>query len=89
MKILLAGGGTAGHINPALAIAGYSKEMDKNTEILFVGTKKGLESTLVPQAGYEIKYVKVEGLSKKLTFENFKSLLHMLIAKSKCKKIIK
>ena len=89
LRILLAGGGTAGHINPALAIAGYAKEMDKDTEILFVGTKKGLESSLVPQAGYDIKYIKVEGLSKKLTFENFKSLIHMLSAKSKCKKIIR
>ncbi|MBO5369638.1 MAG: glycosyltransferase, partial [Clostridia bacterium] len=63
MKILLAGGGTAGHINPALAIADYAVRKDENTQILFVGTKKGLESTLVPKAGYDIKYVKVEGLS--------------------------
>ncbi len=89
MRILLAGGGTAGHINPALAIAGYAKQADKNSEILFVGTKKGMESTLVPGAGYDIEYIKVEGLSKKLTFENFKSLYHMLTAKQKCKKIIK
>lgn len=89
MRILLAGGGTAGHINPALAIAGYAKDMDEKNEILFVGTRKGLESTLVPQAGYDIRYIKVEGLSKKLTLENFKSLIHMLCAKSKCKKIIK
>ncbi|MBR3932861.1 MAG: undecaprenyldiphospho-muramoylpentapeptide beta-N-acetylglucosaminyltransferase [Clostridia bacterium] len=89
MKILLAGGGTAGHINPALAIAGYAKSKDKNTQVLFVGTKKGLESTLVPKSGYDIKYVEVEGLSKKLTLKNFKSLIHMLTAKSKCKKIIK
>lgn len=89
MKILLAGGGTAGHINPALAIAGFAKGKDKDTEILFVGTKRGLESTLVPESGYEIKYVEVEGLSKKLTFKNFKSLIHMLTAKGKCKKIIK
>ena len=89
MKILLAGGGTAGHINPALAIAGYAKNKDKETQILFVGTKRGLERTLVPKAGYDIKYVEVEGLSKKLTIKNFKSLIHMLTAKGKCKKIIK
>ena len=89
MRILLAGGGTAGHINPALAIAGYAQKIDKNSEILFVGTEKGMESTLVPNAGYDIEYVKVEGLSKKLTFENFKSLCHMITAKQKCKKIIK
>ena len=89
MRILLAGGGTAGHINPALAIAGYVCEKEKDSEVLFVGTQKGLESTLVPSAGYNIKYVKVEGLSGKLTWNNFKSLVHMLTAKSKCKKIIK
>lgn len=89
MKILLAGGGTAGHINPALAIADYAVRMDKSTEILFIGTKKGMESTLVPKAGYKIRYIKVEGLSKKLTLQNLRSLCHMLAAKSKCKKIIK
>ncbi len=89
MKILLAGGGTAGHINPALAIAGFAKDKDPKTQILFVGTKRGLESTLVPKQGYNIEYVNVEGLSKKLSFKNMKSLFHMLTAKGKCKKIIK
>ncbi len=89
MKVLLAGGGTAGHINPALAIAGCVKTKQPQSEFLFVGTKRGLEHTLVPKAGYDIEYVEVEGLSKKLTYKNFKSLCHMLTAKSKCKKIIK
>jgi len=89
LKILLAGGGTAGHINPALAIAGYIKEKEPSSEILFVGTKKGMESSLVPKSGYTIKYVEVEGLSKKLTIKNIRSLIHMITAKGKCKKIIK
>ncbi len=89
MKILLAGGGTAGHINPALAIADYVCEKDKNCEILFVGTKRGLENTIVPESGYDIEYVEVEGLSKKLNLKNMKSLYHMITAKGKCKKIIK
>lgn len=89
MKVLLAGGGTAGHINPALAIAGCIKEREPDSKFLFIGTKRGLESTLVPKAGYDIKYIEVEGLSKKLTYKNFKSFCHMLTAKSKCKKIIK
>lgn len=89
MKILLAGGGTAGHINPALAIADYIIKKEADTKVLFVGTKRGLESTLVPQSGYDIEYVEVEGLSKKLTLKNIKSLCHMLTAKGKCKKIIK
>ena len=89
LKILLAGGGTAGHINPALAIAGFAIDKNPDTKVLFVGTKRGLESTLVPKQGYDIEYVNVEGLSKKLTLKNMKSLYHMLTAKSKCKKIIK
>ena len=88
LKILLAGGGTAGHINPALAIADYICDKEK-TEILFVGTKRGLESTIVPESGYDIKYVEVEGLSKKINFKNMKSLYHMITAKGKCKKIIR
>ena len=89
MRILLAGGGTAGHINPALAIADYAVASDPDTKILFVGTQRGLESTLVPKAGYDIKYVKVQGLSKKLTIDNIKSFFNMLTAKGKCRKIIK
>ena len=57
LKILLAGGGTAGHINPALAIADYIVKKEADTKVLFVGTKRGLESTLVPQSGYDIEYV--------------------------------
>lgn len=89
MKILLAGGGTAGHINPALAIANYAAAKEPDTKVLFVGTERGLESTLVPKAGYDIKYIKVQGLSKKLTIDNLKSLYHMITAKGKCKKIIR
>jgi len=89
LRILLAGGGTAGHINPALAIAGFAIEKNPETKVLFVGTKRGLESTLVPKQGYDIEFINVEGLSKKLTVKNIKSLFHMLTAKGKCKKIIK
>ena len=52
MKILLAGGGTAGHINPALAIASYIKEKEPQTEIMFIGNRDGMEQTLVTKAGF-------------------------------------
>ena len=52
MKVLLAGGGTAGHINPALAIAGYIKTMRPDTQFLFIGNRGGMEQRLVPQAGF-------------------------------------
>ncbi len=67
MKIVFAGGGTAGHINPALAIAGFIRNKDKKTEILFIGNKGGMEETLVPKAGFEIKSITISGFQRKLT----------------------
>ena len=80
MKILLSGGGTAGHINPAVAIAKYAIEQDKNTKVLFVGTKKGLESSLVPDEGFDIKYVNVAGLKKELSLSSMISMTKLGIA---------
>ncbi len=51
MRILMTGGGTGGHVNPALAIAGTVKNRIPDAEIAFVGTRRGLENTLVPRAG--------------------------------------
>jgi len=89
VNILLSGGGTAGHINPALAIARFALTKDENNKILFVGTKKGLESTLVPKEGFDIKYVNVEGLEKKLDIKNMVSALKMGIALVKSISIMK
>ena len=89
MNILLSGGGTAGHINPAVAIAKYALTQDKNNKILFVGTKRGLESTLIPKEGFDIKYVNVEGLEKKLNIKNIISALKMTVAVVKSIAIMK
>lgn len=88
MRVLISGGGTAGHINPALAIAGYFQKYH-NAEILFIGTQKGLESTLVPKAGFAMKTVVVEGLIRSLTPKNIAVVYHFLQAVSDCKKIIR
>lgn len=53
MKVLFTGGGTAGHINPALAAAGYLLQKEPDAQILYVGNKGGMEERLVPQAGYD------------------------------------
>lgn len=66
MRVLLAGGGTAGHINPALAIAGYIREKEPDAEILFIGNKDGMEQRLVKQAGYDIKSVVISGFYRGL-----------------------
>ncbi|MFQ7061143.1 MAG: glycosyltransferase [[Clostridium] leptum] len=63
MKLLLAGGGTAGHINPALAIAGYVCQREPATQILYVGAKGGMER-LVPQAGYDFEKIEISGFQE-------------------------
>lgn len=89
MKVILCGGGTSGHVNPALNIAETLKKRIPNIEIMFVGTEKGIESTLVPKAGYKIEFVKVSGFSRKLTFKNIKAAYYAMTSVSAAKKIIK
>ncbi len=93
MKVLLAGGGTAGHINPAIAIAGYIKKMEPDAEILFIGNRDGMEQRLVKQAGFDIKSVVITGfkrsLSPKNIIHNIKTVGYSFESRSKAKKIIK
>ncbi len=70
MHILFAGGGTAGHINPALAIAGYVREKHPDAHISYIGTPDKLESKLVPGMGYNFRTITVAGFQRKLTLEN-------------------
>lgn len=64
MKVIFAAGGTAGHINPALAIADKMKQVFPNTEILFIGTPSGMESRLVVKAGYNFRGVEMSGFQR-------------------------
>ncbi|MGN1457946.1 MAG: undecaprenyldiphospho-muramoylpentapeptide beta-N-acetylglucosaminyltransferase [Acutalibacteraceae bacterium] len=93
MRILFAGGGTAGHINPALAIAGYVRSRQPNAEILYVGSKGGMEERLVPQAGYEFRGITVQGFKRKLTpkaiKDNIVTVKKAFSASAESKKIIK
>ncbi len=70
MHIVFAGGGTAGHINPAIAVAGYLRQVDPDCRISFIGTKKGMESRLVPLSGYDFYTIDVSGFQRKLTLKN-------------------
>lgn len=94
MKVIFAAGGTAGHINPALAIADKVKQTFPEAEILFVGTPNGMESRLVVNAGYDFKGVEMAGFQRKPTpkniIRNFKAAYCYLIsAKKSVRKIIK
>lgn len=89
MRILLSGGGTGGHVNPALAVADIIKKNDPDSEIAFVGTGKGIESKLVPKAGYKLYTYEVEGLKRSLSLDNIRRVLEAARAAGKAKKIIR
>ena len=89
MKVIIAAAGTGGHINPGIAIANKIKQEDKNSEILFVGTTRGLENDLVPRAGYKLKTIEAYGIQRKLTLQNVKRLYRSIKAIGDAKKIIK
>lgn len=94
MKILFAAGGTGGHINPALAVAGKIRErMGDDAEILFVGTPTHMETRLVPEAGFDFASVDVRGFYRGLSWKNFKrdtaAVFKMFSGSRKAKKIIK
>ncbi len=93
MKFLFACGGTAGHINPAIAVAGRLKELMPGTEILFVGAKGRMEEDLVPRAGYEIRLIDITNLQRKLNLEGIKHNLitakNVVVSLGESKKIIK
>ena len=79
-RILIAAGGTGGHINPALGTAGFIKSKNPDAEILFVGTKEKMESTLVPKAGYNIEFIDIQGFYRSFRPEDIK---HNLVTLSK------
>jgi len=85
MKVIIAAAGTAGHINPGLSIANKIKEEEPSSEIIFIGTKRGLENDLVPRAGYELKTIDAYGLD----FKRPDRLLKTLKGFGTAKRIIK
>ena len=93
MRFLFACGGTAGHINPALAVAGRLRELMPDCEILFVGCRKQMETVLVPKSGYDIKVVRVWGMSREKNLKglkhNIKAFYLMLKATAQAKRIIR
>ena len=89
MRVLVTGGGTGGHVNPALAIANTIKKNIPDAEIAFVGTVRGLENQLVPKAGYKLYHVDVRGIRRSLSLYNIRSLWLAAVSPVKAKKIIK
>lgn len=88
-KVIVSGGGTGGHIFPAIAIANAIKEKYPNTKILFVGALGRMEMEKVPAAGYEIIGLPIMGLQRRLTLQNLKFPFMLLASMRKAKKIVK
>ena len=93
MNVIFTCGGTAGHINPAIAVANIVKERYPDSRILFIGAKGHMEEKLVPQAGYELKCLPASGLSRGKNFAALKKNAHavkcVISAVGECKKIIR
>lgn len=93
MKVLFAAGGTGGHINPALAVAGELISRNESTKVLFVGTENHMESTLVPKAGFKIKTIDISGFvrsfSPKAILKNVGTAFKFLKASFQTEKIIR
>jgi len=80
MKVLIAAGGTGGHIYPGLAIAKDLSAENNSAEILFVGVKTGMEAVLIPKAGYDISFVRAKGFRRKLSLDTMKTIGTLLIS---------
>lgn len=74
MNVIVSGGGTGGHIYPAISIANAFCKYVEDVEILYVGTKNGLESEVVPSSGYSFEGIEVKGFLRKITLENIKRI---------------
>ena len=71
LRVTLAGGGTAGHIEPALAVAAAIKKIEPDAHCLFLGTESGLENLLIPKAGYELRFLPKVPLPRRLALSTF------------------
>ena len=89
MRVLFSGGASGGHVNPALAIAEIMKANYPGCEIAFVGTPDGIENSLVPQAGYKLYKIKIEGVNGRKGFGKIKAYARAFTSQFAAKKLVK
>ncbi|MCD4794047.1 MAG: undecaprenyldiphospho-muramoylpentapeptide beta-N-acetylglucosaminyltransferase [Bacteroidales bacterium] len=88
-KIIISGGGTGGHIFPAIAVAQALKRFEKNIDILFVGAKGKIEEKKVPEAGFKIELIDIRGFERRISIENIKNVFRLIKSIFKSRKILK
>lgn len=89
MRIVVSGGGTGGHIYPALSLIKEIKKQEANAEVLYIGSKDGLEAELVPRENIRFETIQISGFKRKLSFDNVKTMIRFLKGVSKAKRMIK
>ena len=89
VNIIIVGGGTAGHINPGLAIAKHVLSKHSKANILFIGTERGLEKDLVPREGFKVKFIKARGFNRKISLDIFFTIKDMMDGYFQAGKILK
>jgi len=89
MKVVFSGGGTGGHIYPALATISEWKKQDPDLDVLYIGGERGLEKDIVPAAGIKFEHVAVQGFVRSASIENFKTVYLFLTAVKKAKTFLK
>ncbi len=89
MRVIISGGGTGGHIFPAISIANAIKEIDPDAAILFVGAEGKMEMRVVPEAGYQIVGLPIAGFNRKQLWKNFKVIYLLIRSQLKARRIIK
>jgi UDP-N-acetylglucosamine--N-acetylmuramyl-(pentapeptide) pyrophosphoryl-undecaprenol N-acetylglucosamine transferase len=88
MRVLIAAGGTGGHIYPGIAIAKVISENEEDVQIKFVGTKKGMERIIVPKAGYHLETIRVKGFERKISMDTVRSLKELFMGMLDAKRLI-
>lgn len=89
MKVVIAAAGTGGHINPGIAIANKIMEKEPSSEVIFIGTNRGLETDLVPRAGYKLECINSYGINRKINIDNIKRFCKTIKSINEAKKILK
>lgn len=89
MRVVVSGGGTGGHIYPALSIVRELKKQQPDVEVLYIGTERGLESKIVPAEGIPFRTIEIQGFKRSLSMENFKTVRLFLKSIKDAKKLLK
>ena len=89
MKVMIVAAGTGGHITPGISIANKLKKEEKDCEIVFVGTKNGMENDIVSKEGYNIMHIRAQGIKREFTIENIKRAIELILGIGDAKRVIK